>query len=152
MGIRLPKDETVFHQFSIKDKLFLLEYICLPEIGKAVHVEFHQRRDGNWCQDVMGNLSTSESLSLFRYIQRDATARLIDENLVLFSVLCKNDSRANLYGKITKTVSKRLQVHHAILDDNENAQTIFVLYKDGMQEWVEFRKIHAILTKHNLLQ
>jgi hypothetical protein len=152
MGIRLPKDETVFHHFSIKDKLFLLEYISLPEIGKAVHVEFHQRHDGNWCQDVLGNLSTSESLSLFRYIQRDATARLIDENLVLFSVLCENDSRANLYGKITKTVSKHLQRNHAILSDETKTQTIFVLYKDGMQEWIEFHKIHAVLAKHNLLQ
>jgi hypothetical protein len=152
LAIKLPKDETVFHQFSIKDKLFLLEYISLPEMGKAVHVEFHQRHNCNWCQNVLGNLSILESLSLFRYIQRDATARLINENLVVFSVLCENDLRTNLYGKIAKTLSKNLQVHHDILSDSTKTQTVFVLYRDGMQGWIEFHKIHTVLAKHNLLQ
>lgn len=117
-----------------------------------VHVEFHQRYNGNWSQDILGNLTVGESISLFKYIQKDASERLLPEDMVIFSTLFKNDSRSNLYTKIARVLSKKLSIHKAVLRSHDYNETFFMLYRDGMQNFVDFQKIYSALEKHNLLQ
>jgi hypothetical protein len=152
MSIKLSKDEVIFHQFSIADKKFLLEYTRLSEIGKAVHVEFHQQHSDEWKQDILGNLTMSEAISLFKYIQKDASERLLSEDMVVFSTLTKNDPRSNLYSKIALMIAGKVKVHKAILKDINHPQTFFSLYRDSMHHWVNFQKIHNVLQKYNLLK